>query len=33
VDINRSTGILTLESKDRGLVQIGNRAYALMGQD
>ena len=33
VDINRSTGILTLESKDRGMVQIGNRAYALMGQD
>ena len=33
VDINRSTGILTLESKDRGLAQIGHRAYALMGQD
>ena len=33
VDINRSTGILTLESEDRGLAQIGHRAYALMGQD
>ena len=33
VDINRSTGILTLESEDRGLAKIGHRAYALMGQD
>lgn len=33
VDINRSTGILTLENPDRGLARIGHRAYALMGQD
>jgi len=33
VDINRSTGILSLENADRGTVKIGHRAYALMGQD
>lgn len=33
VDINRSTGILSLENADRGSVKIGHRAYALMGQD
>ena len=33
VDINRSTGILSLEHAERGTVQIGHRAYALMGQD
>ena len=33
VDINRSTGILSLESASRGKIEIGHRAYALMGQD
>jgi cell shape-determining protein MreC len=33
VDINRSTGILSLENSERGSVRIGHRAYALMGQD
>lgn len=33
VDINRSTGIITLEDPDRGLVEAGQRAYALLGQN
>ena len=33
VDINRSTGILSLENSSRGTVEIGHRAYAMMGQD
>ena len=33
VDINRSTGILSLENASRGKIEIGHRAYALMGQD
>jgi hypothetical protein len=32
VDINRATGIVTLESKDRGLVQPGQTATAVAGQ-
>lgn len=32
VDLNRSTGLLTLESKERGKVAPGHRAYALAGQ-
>ncbi len=32
VDLNRSTGLLTLESNDRGKVTPGHRAYALAGQ-
>lgn len=31
VDINRSTGLVTLESKDRGKVEIGNRVYFRAG--
>ena len=33
VDINRSTGEVTLEDPSRGLVETGQRAYALMGQN
>ncbi len=33
VDINRSTGIITLEDSERGLVEAGQRAYALLGQN
>ncbi|MCH2153769.1 MAG: hypothetical protein MK089_10560 [Phycisphaerales bacterium] len=33
VDINRSTGVVSLEDPDRGLVETGQRAYALMGQN
>lgn len=33
VDINRATGIVTLESKDRGMVQVGYTAHALAGQN
>ena len=33
VDINRSTGIVTLEDSARGLVETGQRAYALLGQN
>ncbi|MDP7070156.1 MAG: hypothetical protein QF561_02280 [Phycisphaerales bacterium] len=32
VDLNRATGILTLESSGRGLAKPGQRAYALAGQ-
>ncbi len=32
VDLNRSTGLLMLESKDRGEAAPGQRAYALAGQ-
>ena len=31
VDINRSTGLVTLEGKDRGKVEIGNRVYFRAG--
>jgi hypothetical protein len=33
VDINRATGIVTLEDKARGLVQVGNTAHAVAGQN
>lgn len=33
VDINRSTGIVTLEANDRGLVQVGFDAHAFAGQN
>ncbi|MEE2908725.1 MAG: hypothetical protein VX527_12950 [Planctomycetota bacterium] len=33
VDINRSTGVITLEDPTRGLVETGQRAYALLGQN
>lgn len=33
VDLNRSTGILTLEKDERGQVKAGQRAYALAGQN
>ena len=33
VDINRSTGVVTLEDPTRGLVETGQRAYALLGQN
>ncbi|MCH2133052.1 MAG: hypothetical protein MK116_04800 [Phycisphaerales bacterium] len=33
VDINRSTGVVTLEDPDRGMVETGQRAYALIGQN
>ncbi len=32
VDLNRATGILTLESSARGMAKSGQRAYALAGQ-
>ena len=32
VDINRSTGVLSLEDAGRGLAEIGDRAYSLSGQ-
>ncbi len=32
VDLNRATGLLTLEQQDRGLAKAGQRAYALVGQ-
>ena len=33
VDINRSTGVVTLEDPTRGLVETGQRAYSLLGQN
>ena len=33
VDINRATGIVTLEDKSRGLVQVGHTAHAVAGQN
>ena len=33
VDINRSTGVVTLEDSTRGMVETGQRAYALLGQN
>lgn len=33
VDINRSTGIVTLENKERGFVQVGFTAHSVAGQD
>ena len=32
VDLNRATGVLTLENGSRGLAKSGHRAYALAGQ-
>jgi len=32
VDLNRSTGILSLETESRGLAKPGHKAYALAGQ-
>ncbi len=32
VDLNRSTGMLSLENSNRGLVQAGHRAYAIQGR-
>ncbi len=33
VDINRATGVVSLESKDRGMVQVGFKAHAIAGQN
>lgn len=33
VDINRATGIVSLENKDRGLVQVGHKVHILAGQN
>jgi chromosome segregation ATPase len=33
VDINRATGVISLEKKDRGWVQVGHTAHAVAGQD
>ena len=32
VDLNRSTGILSLEQESRGLAKPGHKAYAMAGQ-
>jgi len=33
VDINRATGIVSLENKERGMVQVGFTAHAVAGQN
>jgi hypothetical protein len=33
VDINHATGVVTLENEDRGLVRVGDRAFARKGLD